>query len=734
MQFCNIKSQEYMKKLFTLFLLISTSLAFGQSKISGKVADAKSEAIAFANISLVGTYDGGTSDENGSFEFITDEVGLQVISVTMMGYEPFKKEITLEAKVPLVLDIKLKESINSLNAVVVSAGMFEASDEKKMVMLKPMDVVTTAGAGADIVAVMQFLPGANRVGEQEGLFVRGGSANETKTVIDGMIVQNPFFSSTPDIPQRGRFNPFMFKGTAFSTGGYSAQYGQALSSVLLLNTVDKVSSNSNLNLSANLAGLGASYTHKGWITGAINYSNIKPFIGLVKNNFNFDKVPQGIGSSVTINQNISKNGVLKAYATYSDNSSAIKLPTFDAENSSYVFSNQNKNFFSNASYKHVFGEGDMVWLSGISVSDNRDLLKLNGIDANRSDKRTQLRSVVNKLFGGQKQNTLTLGAEYHNIALSNMYGANTLSLTDHYTSLFAESEFYVSSKIAGRFGLRSEHTSVLNKFNLAPRFSVAVKSGEFAQFSLAAGRFYQNPEKEYLYINKNLGFEMADHLILNYQVIKDQRTFRIETFYKKYSDLVIEQTPSFDPNPYRFPTGLTNNSGKGYAQGFDVFFRDQKSLKNGDIWLTYSFLDSERKFKNYPIMTTPYFVTKHNLSLVYKQFITPISTNIGFTFTHTSGRPIYAMGETFQTASYTKAFQNFSFMGSHVRQIKNQFVVFYLIMDNILGRKNVFGYRYSPDGSQRFEVKPPMYRTVFFGVSWTLGKLNGRSKEADLNF
>jgi hypothetical protein len=55
-------------------------------------------------------------------------------------------------------------------------------------------------------------------------------------------------------------------------------------------------------------------------------------------------------------------------------------------------------------------------------------------------------------------------------------------------------------------------------------------------------------------------------------------------------------------------------------------------------------------------------------------------------------------------------------------------------MDNILGRKNVFGYRYSPDGSQRFEVKPPMYRTVFFGVSWTLGKLNGRSKEADLNF
>ena len=124
------------------------------------------------------------------------------------------------------VQIKLQEAMNVLNTATITAGTFEASDSKKMVMLKPLDIVTTA--------VMQFLPGSQRVGEQEGLFVRGGSANETKTVIDGMIVQNPFFSSTPDVPQRGRFTHFMFKGTAFRTGGYSAQYGQALSSVLLL--------------------------------------------------------------------------------------------------------------------------------------------------------------------------------------------------------------------------------------------------------------------------------------------------------------------------------------------------------------------------------------------------------------------------------------------------------------------------------------------------------------------
>ena len=88
------------------------------------------------------------------------------------------------------------------------------------------------------IHALSTLPGTQKIGETEGLFVRGGSASETKTVIDEMVVENPFFSSVPDIPSRGRFSPMLFKGTFFSTGGYSAQYGQALSSVLVLKTQD----------------------------------------------------------------------------------------------------------------------------------------------------------------------------------------------------------------------------------------------------------------------------------------------------------------------------------------------------------------------------------------------------------------------------------------------------------------------------------------------------------------
>jgi hypothetical protein len=118
----------------------------------------------------------------------------------------------------------------------------------------------------------------------------------------------------------------MFKGTAFSTGGYSALYGQALSSVLLLNTQDKLGENTSTTASLNLASAAVSHTHKGWLTGTLYYSNITPLIKLVKNNYDFEKVPEGVGASVSVNENFKNNSSLKIYGTFADNRSAINLP------------------------------------------------------------------------------------------------------------------------------------------------------------------------------------------------------------------------------------------------------------------------------------------------------------------------------------------------------------------------------------------------------------------------
>jgi hypothetical protein len=727
-----MKKNYYMKKLL-LYLILIPTLAQAQIKISGKVTDEKGLPLGFSNISLLDTYDGTTVKEDGSFSFETDEKGSFKLQASMIGYHPTLKQVLLENQ-NLTVDFVLKETINQLNAVVVSAGMFEASDSKRMVMLKPLDIVTTAGGNADITSVMQLLPGATRVGEQEGLFVRGGSAGETKTVIDGMIVQNPFFSSTPDVPQRGRFEPFMFKGTAFSTGGYSAQYGQALSSVLLLSTQDQLGQNTSTTASLNLAGLGVSHTHKGWITGSVYYTNIAPLLALVKNRFDFETKPQGIGTSLTINKNLKRNSSFKLYGTFSDNGSALNLPTYDEVNSTYLFSNRNKNVFANSSYKYVFKDETWLMNAGLSYSKNRDRLDMADFNSDRYDERTQGRVVFSKLYGNSNANSLNFGAERHYISVKNTYYDYRFGYKDSYSAAFAEAEMYFTPKLAVKPGVRYEYTSVLGESNIAPRLSLAYKLNGFSQVSFAGGRFYQNPEKEYLYTNANLTFEQADHAILNYQIIKNKRTFRTEVFYKKYDKLVKEDTDFFDPNPYRFPSEKTTNSGHGFARGFDVFYRDEKAIKNGDLWITYSFLDTEREFRNFPMQLMPSFAAKHNASVVTKKFFTSITTNVGLTYSFASGRPVYAFKDDFKSKEFTKPFHSVSIMASKIKQTPNSFLVFYFLVDNLLGRDNIFGYRYSSDGTQRYAVKSPMKSTVFFGITWTFGKLNGRSREADLNF
>ena len=224
--------------LFFILLICVSDLLSAQTTIAGKVTDKKNPLIG-VSITLKDTYDGATSDSSGKYSFKTSEKGEFILTATSVGYRPFEQTIKLEGKGILTIDIVLKEEVTELSAVVISAGTFEASDRKRAAaVLTPIDIVTTASANGDVTGALKTLPGAQQVGESEGLFVRGGTAAETKIFIDGTLVNNFFQSSAPNIAGYGRFSPFLFKGTVFSTGGYSALYGQALSSALILESID----------------------------------------------------------------------------------------------------------------------------------------------------------------------------------------------------------------------------------------------------------------------------------------------------------------------------------------------------------------------------------------------------------------------------------------------------------------------------------------------------------------
>lgn len=109
-----------------------------------------------ANIYLDGTYDGATSGEDGRFSFETAETGSQVLVISFISFEEVRQPIVIEGYKEQTF--KLRESVNTLDAVVLSAGTFEAGDNAKVNALKPLDIVTTAGAMGDIVNALQTLP------------------------------------------------------------------------------------------------------------------------------------------------------------------------------------------------------------------------------------------------------------------------------------------------------------------------------------------------------------------------------------------------------------------------------------------------------------------------------------------------------------------------------------------------------------------------------------------------
>ena len=226
-----------MKKALTLIILILGLTAKAQVKVTGKITDGKGKPVSGVSITLRDTYDGATSDSSGNFAFTTAEKGKFILETTVIGYRPVEQELTIGSE-NITLNIPMKELVTELKAVVISAGSFVASDKNKGAVLSALDIVTTPSANGDVTSAFKSLPGTQQVGESEGLFVRGGTATESKIYMDGNLVNNFFYSSTPGIATRGRFNPFLFKGTVFSTGGYSALYGQALSSALILESND----------------------------------------------------------------------------------------------------------------------------------------------------------------------------------------------------------------------------------------------------------------------------------------------------------------------------------------------------------------------------------------------------------------------------------------------------------------------------------------------------------------
>lgn len=233
--------------LILFLLLLGHSLGYAQQKISGTVTDGR-HPIAGANVFVKGTTDGCLTDSLGHFSFSTLKADSAQLMVTCIGYDNAERDWQKGHK-PLA--IRLYERTTTIDEVIVTGSTFQFGQANGVKQLGALDVVLDGGSCGDIVAALQSLPGTQKVGEDGKLYVRGGSSEECQTYINGMHVLQPYSTTAPNSPSRGRFSPFLFKGISFSLGGYDAEYGQALSSVLPMETTDAPVSD-KLGVSASL--------------------------------------------------------------------------------------------------------------------------------------------------------------------------------------------------------------------------------------------------------------------------------------------------------------------------------------------------------------------------------------------------------------------------------------------------------------------------------------------------
>ena len=232
----------FMKKYFLLisFLFFVISSFAQTGTIRGFVSDKSTgEPIMFCNVTIDGTSHGSQTDLNGMYTLSKIPVGEHKIVVTFIGYKKLTKYISLNKGQILTLKFELESSTVNIGEVEISAERQEMKTDVKAASIKitneDLNLVPTIGGEADLAQYMQIIPGVIFTGDQGGqLYIRGGSPVQNKVLLDGMTIYSPFHS----IGLFSVFDADIIKTTDVYTGGFSAEYGGRVSSIMDIKTKD----------------------------------------------------------------------------------------------------------------------------------------------------------------------------------------------------------------------------------------------------------------------------------------------------------------------------------------------------------------------------------------------------------------------------------------------------------------------------------------------------------------
>ena len=200
--------------------------------------EATGEPVIFTNVKLEGTSFGAATDVNGFFSITKLPAGTYTIVISNVSYATLKEEVTVKDGQVVNKKFHLKDG-RELDEFVVNTEKLENKTDPKVsvvkVTKKDIQSVVTVGGEADIATYFQTVPGVISTGDQGGqLYVRGGAPVQNKVLLDGMVIYNPFHS----IGFFSVFDTEIIKNADIYTGGFNAEYGGRVSSVMDIRTRD----------------------------------------------------------------------------------------------------------------------------------------------------------------------------------------------------------------------------------------------------------------------------------------------------------------------------------------------------------------------------------------------------------------------------------------------------------------------------------------------------------------
>lgn len=675
------------KNIFLLVFMMMTSFAVfaqGDNSIKGFVYEkSNGEPVMFANVYLKGTTLGSTTDINGYFSITRIPDGNYTLLVTMMGYDTISDLINLKGNQIVNKKYSLVEAAIQLQAVNITADKIEARTETKtsVVNITPKTItkIPSVGGQADLAQYLQVIPGVVFTGDQGGqLYIRGGAPIQNKVLLDGMIVYNPFHS----IGLFSVFDTDIIRNAEVFTGGFGAEYGGRVSSIMDITTRD----GNKKRISGKIGGstFGAKVMVEGPLKKAKNDNDMTVSFVLSAKNSYLEQTSQTVYKSLLNNEILPYNfqDVYGKVSMNAPNGSKINLFGFS-------FNDQVNNYkaISDFSWKSYGGGSNFVLIPGKSPVLIEGNVAYSKYEANLSEANNPGRSSSIDGFNAGftfsyflGKNTLKYGVELLGFKTVFDYTKSNgirINQTENTTELGAFVKYkWQLDKLIIEPSMRIQWYASLAEISPEPRIAVKYNVNDWFRLKAAAGMYSQNliaANSDRDVVNLFYGFlsgqdnipkkfngkevdtklQKANHYIVGTEFdVFDNVTLNIEGYYKDFKQLTSMNRNQLYPET-NHPDDVSEiewrdfmiENGKAYGIDFSVKY----DFLRWYVWAAYSLAYVNKNFENSARNLVNYrthYDRRHNVNVIVTytggarkqwEFSGRWNLGSGFPFTQVSG-------------------------------------------------------------------------------------------------